>query len=149
MPLLPNLPSELHLLAVFALGVCAASIVNWAIYSLRFSPVATSPWPPVHPCEARDSLRDRLPLIGWWRLRRKGKLLGYEFWIRPLVIELLCGLLAAGLYGREVLAQGLAFDIAAGAQVPPGQPLPPAKPPIATLEVVRSQFVAHILLALF
>ena len=65
------------------------------------------------------------------------------------MIELLCGLLAAGLYGWEVLELGLAFDIAAGAQVPPGQPLPPAMPPIATLDVVHSQFVAHILLALF
>jgi prepilin signal peptidase PulO-like enzyme (type II secretory pathway) len=149
MPLLPNLPSELHLLAVFALGVFAASIVNWAIYSLRFEPIATSPWSRAHPSDAHDSWRDRLPLIGWWRLRRKGKLLGYEFWIRPLVIELLCGLIAAGLYSWEVLDLGLAFDIAAGAQVQPGQPLPPPMPPIATLEVVHAQFVAHVLLALF
>ncbi|HEX3871620.1 MAG TPA: hypothetical protein VHV77_14355, partial [Pirellulales bacterium] len=63
MPLFPSLPIELHLLVVFALGVMLGSIVNWAIYSLRFEPLPLSPWSRFHPRDADESWLDRVPVV--------------------------------------------------------------------------------------
>jgi prepilin signal peptidase PulO-like enzyme (type II secretory pathway) len=143
MLLIPSLATELHLIVLFAIGATLGSIVNWAIFSLRFNPVPKSPWSDTHPRDALDGWQDRLPLVGWWRLRRKGKTLGYEFWIRPLVIEIFCGLLATGLYAWEVVEFGLVLNIDAG--------LPQAGqlPPLTTTATVHAQFVAHLVLVLF
>ena len=82
---------------------------------------------------------DFVPIVGWFRLRRKAAQLGRGFWIRPLFVEL--GLAAAlvGLYAWEVLAGGLLPF-----------PLPPAAlklPMIA--EPLNYQFLGHALLATF
>src|SRR4029077_10216670 len=44
----------------------------------------------------------RLPVIGWLGLRREAVVHGRGFWIRPMLIELLCGMTLVFLYLWEV-----------------------------------------------
>ncbi len=101
------IPLELRLAALFVLGTVVAGAVNLAAFSLRFPPVAASPWSCAHPRDARSGWLDRVPLVGWWRLRRKTATFGPRFWIRPMVIELLFGLGFAALYLWEIRDRGL------------------------------------------
>ncbi|HEX4128802.1 MAG TPA: A24 family peptidase [Pirellulales bacterium] len=143
MLLFPSLSAELHLLATFALGLTLGTVVNWAIYSLRFEPLPTSPWSSTHPRDSHERWLDRLPLIGWLRLRRKGKLLGYEFWVRPLIVELLCGGLAAGLYGWEVIEMEQIF------RIDEGLPQRATLAPVSSVGVLHARFAVHLLLAMW
>ncbi|HWA97272.1 MAG TPA: A24 family peptidase [Pirellulales bacterium] len=143
MLLFPSLPTELHLLAAFAIGVIAGGVVNWAIYSLRFDPLPHSPWSRLHPRDADDHWIDRAPMIGWWRLRRKGKALGYEFWIRPLLIELGCGLLAAVLYALEVVETGQAISLSEGLARSAQLPV------LASSMSLHLRYVSHLCLAMW
>ncbi len=97
-----EIPLELRLLALFALGVLVGNLANLAIYAWAYTPRRESPWLRAHPRDAKDSWADRLPLIGWHRLRRKSRELGVGFWLRPIVVELLTGLLFAWLYYWEI-----------------------------------------------
>src|SRR4051812_8318031 len=93
-----TLPYALRIFVVFCAGVVAGGLVNWAAYALSSVPRPISPWSRDHPRDSGAHWPNRLPLVGWWRMRHKGKLLGYDFWIRPIVVELCCGLVLAGLY---------------------------------------------------
>lgn len=103
------IPLGIRTALVFVLGTAAGGLVNWAVFSLCYQPRPLSPWSRAHPRDADDRWLDRLPLWGWWRLRRKGKLFGYEFWLRPLAVEILTGALLAGLYWWETGELGLLF----------------------------------------
>jgi prepilin signal peptidase PulO-like enzyme (type II secretory pathway) len=84
--LLPNAVS-IALLAV--LGAFAGAAINWAIYSwCYFSRRPFSPWmASTDPLLSRTSL-DRIPVLGWFSLRRHVPTLGRGFWVRPLLIEI-------------------------------------------------------------
>jgi prepilin signal peptidase PulO-like enzyme (type II secretory pathway) len=105
--LINGIPFELRLLIVFLGGCALGSLCNWAIYSLAYNPRPISPWsrqpagaPPRH-------WSDRLPVLGWFGLARESEVQGRGFWIRPLVVEVLAGLLLAGLYWWETDELGL------------------------------------------
>lgn len=136
-----ELPLALRVLLVFWLGTAAGGLVNWAVYSLRYDPQPRSPWSRAHPRDAEDRWLDRLPLVGWWRLRRKGKQLGYEFWLRPLVLEVLTGLLLAGLYLWEVGELGLLFH-----PLPKPGDMQLVAPLVPALEIIVA---GHCLLVVF
>jgi prepilin signal peptidase PulO-like enzyme (type II secretory pathway) len=131
-----EIPFELRLVLVFVVGICAGVLVNWATYSLCWNPRPLSPWSRAHPRDARSSWLDRLPIYGWWRLQRKGKTLGYEFWIRPLIVELLTGLLFVFFYWWEIGEMGL-VDPPLPWGIDPGLPL---------LMALHAQCLAHLLL---
>ncbi len=44
-----------------------------------YEPRFFSPWSRLHPCDGASSRLDRLPLYGWWRLRRMSAALGPRF----------------------------------------------------------------------
>lgn len=69
-------------------GLFVGSWINWAIYSLAFRARPISPLGPTPPGAPPRGPLDRLPVIGWWRLRREESLHGRWFWMRPLLIEL-------------------------------------------------------------
>ncbi|MEM9658170.1 MAG: A24 family peptidase, partial [Planctomycetota bacterium] len=92
---------------VWGVGAAVGAVVNWAAYALAWNPRPISPWSPAHPQAPPRILADRLPLVGWWRLRRESPLHGRWFWIRPLCVELSVATALAGLYWWEVIQQGL------------------------------------------
>ena len=80
---------------------------------------------------------DRIPIVGWWFLRREGDAHGRWFWIRPMLIELGCGLELAWFYGWKMGHQPLLF-----AWLPLDTPV--TWP--STIRQVRAQFVAQAVL---
>jgi prepilin signal peptidase PulO-like enzyme (type II secretory pathway) len=133
-----EIPLALRTLLVFLLGTAVGGLVNWAIYSLCYQPRPTSPWSRAHPRDPDDRWLDRVPLWGWWRLRRKGKLLGYEFWLRPLMVEVVSGALLAGLYWWEIDELGLVF-----------RPIPEHARLTALMPDLHAIVAGHCLLATF
>lgn len=108
MPALAALPLTLQLLTIFVIGCALGSMVNWATYRLAwFNPREISPWGPT-PTEApQRRLTDRIPVLGWFGLRREDTLHGRGFWLRPMLIELAMGIGLATLFWWEVAQQGL------------------------------------------
>ena len=134
------IPLELRLVALFLLGTLAGSWLNLAIYTLAWNPRPISPWSNAPLGVARRQFRDRVPIVGWWGLRREIDLHGTGFWIRPMLIEFGLGLSLAGLYWWEIVERGL---------LP--RPLNGVPPLGAFLNgdwqaIVHSQFAAHALL---
>jgi leader peptidase (prepilin peptidase) / N-methyltransferase len=102
-----SIPIEARLTVIFLLGTCIGGAVNWAIYRLAWNPRPISPWSPRDPSAPPRRAWDRLPIIGWFGLRREAKLHGTGFWVRPMLLELLAGTGFAWLYWWEVEADGL------------------------------------------
>lgn len=124
----------LRLIVVFVVGACFGSFVNWAIYALAWTPRQISPWfRPQLGAESRRHL-DRMPVIGWFWLRREVEVHGTGFWIRPFLLEIWLGLLLAGLYWWEVGQIGLIRGQLGGMAI---------VPPIGILHL---QFASHALL---
>jgi prepilin signal peptidase PulO-like enzyme (type II secretory pathway) len=123
----------MQLAAVFLLGICLGSLVNWAIYSLAWFPRPISPWSRVPPDAPPRSWSDRLPVIGWLGLRHEADLHGRGFWIRPLLVELGLGVALAALYWWEIARYGLVQ----------GQVNTPVGPPLWPLYL---QFASHVIL---
>jgi prepilin signal peptidase PulO-like enzyme (type II secretory pathway) len=96
------LPFELRLAILFLVGLVVGGQVNRGIYRLAWSPRQLGPWsaPPEKALPRHWS--DRLPVVGWWGLRRETNLHGPGFWIRPMLIELALGLGFAWLYHWEI-----------------------------------------------
>ena len=82
-------------------------------------------------------------MIGWFGLAREAKLHGRGFWIRPLVVEVLTGLLLAGLYWWETDELGLLTSNL--------QQLYRRAPPFRDVAdpILHANFTAHALLLLF
>ncbi|MBN1395102.1 MAG: prepilin peptidase [Pirellulales bacterium] len=107
MNLIFAMPMPVRLLLLFAIGACVGGAVNWAIYSLAWYRRPISPWSRRDPAAPPRRLSDRLPIVGWLRLRREKALFGRGFWIRPMCLEIFTGLGLALLYWWEVVAAGL------------------------------------------
>ena len=101
MSFLLNIPIEVRLVLLFLVGVTLGSQLNRAVYWLA-GRTSLGPWsvPQNGDFPARRWI-DRLPVIGWWGLRRESQLHGAGYWIRPLLIELGTGIGFALLYWME------------------------------------------------
>ncbi|MEK6249068.1 MAG: A24 family peptidase, partial [Planctomycetales bacterium] len=89
-------------LILFLLGAVLASFLNLAIYRLALNSRPVSPWSRAPQGLAPRGWLDRLPILGWLRLRREESHWGKHFWVRPLVIECFFGAGIATLYWHEV-----------------------------------------------
>lgn len=115
-------------------GLLAGSLINAAIYAWAWHPRPISPWQRPHPQAPPRRWSDRLPVVGWWGLRRERAWHGEAFWVRPLCLELVCALGLPGLYAWYTAGR-----------LTPALPLVGLEPvPLATLHHL---FVAHSLLA--
>ncbi len=137
-----GLPLPIRLAMLFVAGVFAAGPINWAADAWAWSPRWRSPWRAVPEDKARRSWLDCLPLVGWWRLRREATDHGSGFWIRPLVVELACGLGTATLYwwetsAVELIAPQLDRQVVGGAMMVNLRPLAAA---------LHTAFVFHAVL---
>lgn len=125
---------ELYLAGFFLLGASLGSLANLAVYRLAWHARSISPWsaPPEGVKNRRP--RDRIPILGWLGLKREWRHHGHGFWIRPMLVELLCGLGAAVLWWWEVDQAAL---------YPPNLPVPL----LASLLVPRyALFATHMVL---
>ncbi|MBX3415612.1 MAG: prepilin peptidase [Pirellulales bacterium] len=133
------IPLPLRLATLFVLGAIVGAVANWAIDRLRWEPRWLSPWGSRHPDLPPLRPGDRLPIWGWFGLRRETPLRGAGFWLRPFTVELLTGALFAALYWWEVERQGL--------YRPPLAALVPLNPQLAAQ--LHWQLGAHLLLVAF
>jgi prepilin signal peptidase PulO-like enzyme (type II secretory pathway) len=122
-----------RLAALFVVGTALGSLVNWAVYTFAWQPRPISPWGPIPEGAAPRGWFDRLPVVGWFALRREAAFHGRGFWLRPLLIELGTGAAVAALYWWEVGQLGLIR----------GQ-LPPAA--VVAALPLHLEFVSHVLL---
>jgi leader peptidase (prepilin peptidase) / N-methyltransferase len=127
------IPLELRLALVFVIGLGLGSLVNWAIYALAWRPRPISPWSRLAPGASPRRRLDRVPVIGWFALRREAAIHGSRFWIRPLLLEFGIGIALAALYWWEIERIGLVRGQVGAAIFPP-------------IEAIHWQFVSHTLL---
>lgn len=84
-----NLTFENQCVVVAVLGLFGGALANWMIYRFAyFNPRPISPWGPRPEDADPRTMWDRLPVLGWFFLRREAELHGSWFWVRPLLIEL-------------------------------------------------------------
>ncbi|MFG0254640.1 MAG: prepilin peptidase [Rhodopirellula sp. JB053] len=95
-----SLPEPLAIVVLAALGILLGAFANHVITTWCWYPRPISPWVRMdawHLDEEHQqianklpprSLLDRIPLLGWLRLRREATLHGPGFWVRPLLIEI-------------------------------------------------------------
>jgi len=117
---------------LFVLGCLVGGQVNRGIYRLAFAPRPIGPWSAPHPQAAPRRWFDRVPVLGWFGLRREADIHGAAFWVRPMAIELALGGGFAALYWYEVTQLGLVrsfpFDV------------------VPAADVLRAQVFAHLTL---
>lgn len=125
-----QIPIEIRLILLFLAGLAVGGQVNRGVYRLAWRPRPIGPWSPPHPQAPARRWSDRLPIVGWWGLRREGKLHGRGYWVRPALLELGLGAFFAWLYWWEIN----------GGLYPPGVTPPFPQAPLHT------QYFSHLLL---
>ncbi len=122
---------EVRLAIVFTLSALIGGQINRGIYRLAWNSRNIGPWSDALAAAPSRSWLDRIPIIGWYGLRRESSLHGYGFWLRPMLLELAvsCGFTA--LYYWEM----------SGGLFPAGRAI--VGPSVGTLHL---HFLSHIVL---
>jgi prepilin signal peptidase PulO-like enzyme (type II secretory pathway) len=128
------------LIPLLIAGACLGALVNLGIYRLAYLRRRISPWSFTRGEVPRRGWRQRIPIIGWFSLRREEKLHGPGFWIRPMLIELCFALGLPALYWLEV--DKLALNTSS---LLPG--LRPVGPQFQA--ALQAQFAIHVVLLAF
>ena len=119
----------IHLALIFVVGALIGGQVNRAIYRLAWTKRLISPWSAVpEPARPRTWL-DRVPIVGWWTMRRESDLHGTGFWLRPMLIEFSLAAGLAALYWLEM--ERMLYPL--------------GRAPVPDL-VIQQQFVSHAIL---
>ena len=92
MNVLLDIPMPIRLACLFIAGTVVGCLINWAVYAMGWEMRPYSPWSSPHPKAQPRHWTDRLPMVGWWGLRRDAALHGSGYWVRPLLVELSAGL---------------------------------------------------------
>jgi len=125
-------PLQLRLFVVFLVSAVVAGQLNRGIYRLAWFQRDIGPWrPPARESPPR-SWTDRLPIVGWFGLRRESSLHGAGYWVRPMLIELAFGLGMVWLYWLETSGKLV------NAQLPLAAP--------RIISILHVQFFAHFIL---
>jgi prepilin signal peptidase PulO-like enzyme (type II secretory pathway) len=134
------IPLPIRLLLLFLAGVCAGSLINWAVYTLAWNRRAISPWSSAPKGAPPRRPSDRIPIVGWLGLQREARVHGERFWLRPLIVEVATGMAFAGLYAWEtVLVRPL--------WAPPGAVTPSAEFLSADLPLTaHARYFSHVVL---
>ena len=93
-----QLPLEVQLAAVAIIGAVVGGQVNRGIYRLAWRSRPIGAWSLPHPDAPTRGVLDRIPIIGWWGLRRESQMHGRGYWLRPILIELGLAVGLAWLY---------------------------------------------------
>ncbi len=110
------------------LGMLAGALANYVIYTFAyFNPRPISPWSSSKAAIASTSAAsraasdkfgirstvegrkwsDRIPVLGWWGLRRESEIHGRGFWLRPMLIEIAMAIAFPALHYFETRSGGL------------------------------------------
>ena len=102
-----GLPLVAQLIILMLVGILGGALANHMIYTWAYFPRPISPWVP--PCEEAPPRKssDRIPIVGWWGLRREASIHGSGFWLRPILIELGLAAVLPALFWFEAQAGGL------------------------------------------
>ncbi len=114
-------------------GFIAGSLINAGIYALAWQSRPISPWQRPHTEAPPRRWRDLVPVFGWRGLAREEKLHGRGFWIRPVLVEICCGIGLPALYWWETTSH-----------LAPPMPIL-AVPPVPAL-MLHHEFVSHAIL---
>jgi len=117
---------------IFVLGACVAGQLNRGIYRLAWLCRPIGPWSIPHPDAPPRRPLDRIPIIGWFGLRREASIHGSLFWVRPMLIELSAGLGFAVLYWWEIHQYGLMPEAVAQ--------------PLISVWALHAQYTSHVIL---
>jgi leader peptidase (prepilin peptidase) / N-methyltransferase len=109
--------STLFLALLAVVGLIAGSLINAGIYALAWFHRPISPWQRKHANAPARRWSDFVPVSGWLGLAREAQLHGRGFWIRPLLIEIACGIGLPLLYWWET--SGKLAPLLAGVGKPP------------------------------
>jgi len=136
-----NWPLEYRLLLCFVFSLFVGGFLNLAIYRLARNSRGISPWSSPPTGLPPRTFWDRIPVLGWLRLRRESHYWGVRFWIRPMLLELCFAIGVIVLYLYEVDTEGLLLKGFLGEGVAQN----PWNPPLFT-EVIHRLFATHFLL---
>ena len=100
-------PLEYRLLLCFVSSLLVGDFLNLAIYRLAWNSRSISPWSTPTDGLAARTIWDRIPVLGWLRLRRESHYWGIRFWVRPLLVELGFALTVVVLYLHALNGEGL------------------------------------------
>jgi leader peptidase (prepilin peptidase)/N-methyltransferase len=92
----------LWLVLVFAVGACVGGFINYCFYRLPLEKSILWPGPRCGLCLQPIRWYDNIPLISYWLLRRRCRTCGGPIPDRYFVVEVLTGLIFAGLFYAEV-----------------------------------------------
>lgn len=87
-----TLPIEARIALVAMIGVMVGALANHCIYRFAWVPRPIGPWStPDLKASSRKRI-DRIPVLGWFALRRETEIHGSRYWIRPMMIEIALGI---------------------------------------------------------
>ena len=137
-----SLSTEFRYVILMLVGVGVGALLNWLADYWGWNQRFRSPWRRIPNHLMQEALRqfraernkrskgspvakidesafrktwfDYLPVLGWLHFARFSPLIGRGFWVRPLCVELFCGLGLVFLYHWEVELQKLAVVPVAG-----------------------------------
>ncbi|HTU90309.1 MAG TPA: prepilin peptidase [Gemmataceae bacterium] len=92
----------LWLIAAFVLGVCAGSVINYCFFRLPLEKSLFWPGPRCGLCLQPIRWFDNVPLLSYVLLRGRCRTCGGRIPLRYPIVELLTGLLFAGLFYAEI-----------------------------------------------
>lgn len=124
----------LCLFGIFLLAALLAGQLNRGIYRLAYGPRPIDPWSSPHQNAPPRRWYDRIPVVGWWFLRRESEIHGAGFWVRPMAIEATVAVGFAALYWVEVNGYLLPAAFQSPQQV------------AALSHVLHAQFLAHVVM---
>lgn len=113
------------------IGAFLGAAANWLADVLAWQPRRVSPWYAAE--HGRRRLAEYLPIVGWLFRFSEGDRYGRFFWLRPLLVEIVCAIAVPLLYWWEVVEAGL---------VPFSAPRP-------AQGVLHAMFVRHVALIFF
>lgn len=140
-----GLPLDLRYLLVGFVGLLGGGLANLVIYRFAyFNPRPISPWGPSAADAPPRSWLDRVPVLGWFTLRREASIHGSGFWIRPLLIEIGTALGLMWLYQFETQTGG---QLPATLRIPAFLPI--VEPMLTTMFFVHAILVVLMVAATF
>ncbi len=126
MELILQLPLNVRLAILVVVGILLGGQINHGIYRFAVDRRRIDPWSRPPEDAPPRQWWDRLPIIGWFGLRREAPNHGRLHWVRPIILELGFGFGLAGLYYFEMQ----------GGLYPRGSQLPDSA-------ILHAQFLAH------
>lgn len=139
-----NLPPNARYAILALAGAVLGAAVNFAACALAYERRPRSPWMRLDVAgRAEHGWLDRVPIVGWLRLRRERDLFGAWFWLRAIVVEAGLAAVLPVMYWWEVAERGLWMALP---NMFPGVVPPSVVPETNLVLAAHAMFGAHVVL---